>query len=263
MARGTHERCLITSSAGELTGGGYDDAHEDSGGNGFQRGLRRSSGLQRANWPRASMPRWLCCTWREQIVTTTFGGENYVGPAPDLQAEVEKFPRPPRAAPGPQSWRLAATDTGRHHVRFAGVCHHRLCGEHGVDLIVMGTHARGALAHLMMRSVAEKVVRLAPCPVLTVRHPEHEFIRPAHWLSWHTRRGACDIPPLLSSVSARRAHPGRAAESADRRPGTSRHPGGNGHRFTRRRTRSRRQRCAPGHASLSASCRPVRHSVWV
>ena len=33
----------------------------------------------------------------------------------------------------------------------------------------MGTHGRGALAHLLMGSVAEKVVRLAPCPVLTVR----------------------------------------------------------------------------------------------
>jgi hypothetical protein len=29
-----------------------------------------------------------------------------------------------------------------------------------------------------MGSVAERVVRLAPCPVLTVRHPEHEFIAP-------------------------------------------------------------------------------------
>ena len=47
-----------------------------------------------------------------------------------------------------------------------------------VDLIVMGTHGRGAMAHLMMGSVAERVVRTAPCPVLTVRNPEHEFILP-------------------------------------------------------------------------------------
>jgi nucleotide-binding universal stress UspA family protein len=47
-----------------------------------------------------------------------------------------------------------------------------------IDLIVMGTHGRGPLAHFMMGSVAERVVRLAPCPVLTVRHPEHEFIIP-------------------------------------------------------------------------------------
>ena len=40
---------------------------------------------------------------------------------------------------------------------------------HDIDLIVMGTHGRGALAHAILGSVAERVVRLAPCPVLTVR----------------------------------------------------------------------------------------------
>jgi len=48
----------------------------------------------------------------------------------------------------------------------------------GVDLIVMGTHGRSGLGHLLMGSVAERVVRMAPCPVLTVRHPEHEFVVP-------------------------------------------------------------------------------------
>jgi nucleotide-binding universal stress UspA family protein len=48
----------------------------------------------------------------------------------------------------------------------------------GVDLIVMGTHGRGPVAHLFMGNVAERVVRTAPCPVLTVRHPEHEFVLP-------------------------------------------------------------------------------------
>jgi nucleotide-binding universal stress UspA family protein len=47
---------------------------------------------------------------------------------------------------------------------------------HDIDLIVMGTHGWGPVAHLVMGSVAERVVRLAPCPVLTVRHPEHEFV---------------------------------------------------------------------------------------
>jgi nucleotide-binding universal stress UspA family protein len=47
-----------------------------------------------------------------------------------------------------------------------------------IDVIVMGTHGRGGLSHLLMGSVAEKVVRTAPCPVLTVRHPEHEFVVP-------------------------------------------------------------------------------------
>jgi nucleotide-binding universal stress UspA family protein len=48
----------------------------------------------------------------------------------------------------------------------------------GIDLIVVGTHGRHALAHFFLGSVAEKVVRLAPCPVLTVRRPEHDFIAP-------------------------------------------------------------------------------------
>ena len=47
-----------------------------------------------------------------------------------------------------------------------------------IDLIIIGTHGRKFVSHLIMGSVAERVVRLAGCPVLTVRHPEHEFIVP-------------------------------------------------------------------------------------
>jgi universal stress protein A len=43
--------------------------------------------------------------------------------------------------------------------------------EQGIDLIVMGTHGRGGFSHLLMGSVAEKVVRQAACPVMTVRQP--------------------------------------------------------------------------------------------
>jgi nucleotide-binding universal stress UspA family protein len=39
------------------------------------------------------------------------------------------------------------------------------------DLIIMGTHGRTGLTHIFLGSVAEKVVRLAPCPVLVVRQP--------------------------------------------------------------------------------------------
>ena len=47
--------------------------------------------------------------------------------------------------------------------------------EQRIDLIVMGTHGRGAVAHLLLGSVAEKVVRTAHCPVLTVRQPERDW----------------------------------------------------------------------------------------
>jgi len=47
-----------------------------------------------------------------------------------------------------------------------------------IDLIVMGTHSRRGLERLLVGSVAEHVIRTAPCPVLTVRHPEHEFVVP-------------------------------------------------------------------------------------
>jgi nucleotide-binding universal stress UspA family protein len=40
-----------------------------------------------------------------------------------------------------------------------------------VNLIIMGTHGRTGLSHVLLGSVAEKVVRLAPCPVLVARQP--------------------------------------------------------------------------------------------
>jgi nucleotide-binding universal stress UspA family protein len=54
----------------------------------------------------------------------------------------------------------------------------KYAGAHNIDLIVMGTHGRGVMAQVLMGSVAERVVRTAPCPVLTVRHPEREFVVP-------------------------------------------------------------------------------------
>jgi len=46
------------------------------------------------------------------------------------------------------------------------------------DLIVVGTHGRTGLRHMLIGSVAEKVVRKAPCPVLSVKHPDHRFEMP-------------------------------------------------------------------------------------
>lgn len=47
--------------------------------------------------------------------------------------------------------------------------------EHDIDLIVMGTHGRSGLSHALIGSLAEKVVRKAPCPVLTVRPKGHHL----------------------------------------------------------------------------------------
>lgn len=48
-----------------------------------------------------------------------------------------------------------------------------LAQEHDCDLIVMGTHGRTGLKHLLLGSTAEYVLQHARCPVLTVRHKRH------------------------------------------------------------------------------------------
>jgi universal stress protein A len=50
--------------------------------------------------------------------------------------------------------------------------------ENAIDLIVMGTHGRHGLERVLIGSVAERVVRTAPCPVLTVKQLECEFVVP-------------------------------------------------------------------------------------
>jgi nucleotide-binding universal stress UspA family protein len=54
----------------------------------------------------------------------------------------------------------------------------RYAEDANIDLIVMGTHGRGFVGHMVMGSVAEKVVRTASCPVLTVRTPAPGWIAP-------------------------------------------------------------------------------------
>ncbi len=54
----------------------------------------------------------------------------------------------------------------------------RYAREEKIDLIVIGTHGHSALASMLLGSVAEKVIRKAPCAVLSVRHPEHKFQAP-------------------------------------------------------------------------------------
>lgn len=64
--------------------------------------------------------------------------------------------------------------------------------EHAIDLIVMGTHGRGAMLRMMLGSVAEHVVRTAPCPVMVVRD---------------TRPSATSTQPRQAVATAVGAHP--------------------------------------------------------
>ena len=66
---------------------------------------------------------------------------------------------------------------------------------HDIDLIIMGTHGRGGMSHLLMGSVAERVVRTAPCPVLTVRET------PATAKVKTTSEVAVEVPPALMTTS--------------------------------------------------------------
>ncbi|WP_433929794.1 universal stress protein [Sorangium cellulosum] len=71
--------------------------------------------------------------------------------------------------------RRATPDVEISGVLRAGVPDEEICrlaGEIGADMIVIGTHARGAFARVLIGSVAQRVVRAATVPVLTVRGPK-------------------------------------------------------------------------------------------
>jgi nucleotide-binding universal stress UspA family protein len=113
------------------------------------------------------------------IVTLQYGVELYSTLLPELQQEVEEAARKQLEGLITEEDRLAlrakpvivtAVSKAAAIVGYAS--------QHRMDLIVMGTHGRGAVSHLLMGSVAERVVRTATCPVLTVHHPEHEFVIP-------------------------------------------------------------------------------------
>ncbi|MBI5788409.1 MAG: universal stress protein [Candidatus Schekmanbacteria bacterium] len=50
--------------------------------------------------------------------------------------------------------------------------------DNDVDLIIMGSHGHTGIAHVLIGSTTEKVVRKAPCPVLVIRPREREFVLP-------------------------------------------------------------------------------------
>jgi nucleotide-binding universal stress UspA family protein len=115
----------------------------------------------------------------ETVIPGGLEGGGYVAGFPDLQAELERAgsDRLEALVSSDDRRTLQATTTLRTLDAPAHAIVEYAKDEH-IDLIVIGTHGRRGLSHLLMGSVAEKVVRTAPCPVLTVRHPEHEFIVP-------------------------------------------------------------------------------------
>ncbi|MGH9141151.1 MAG: universal stress protein [Vicinamibacterales bacterium] len=113
------------------------------------------------------------------ISTLVYGAEAYVVSTPEMQQEVEEAARKQLTellidndqSPLPaRSAILTSNAPATAIVDYAA--------RERIDLIVTGTNGRGGVAHLLMGSVAERIVRTAPCPVLTVRHPEHEFVTP-------------------------------------------------------------------------------------
>ena len=87
----------------------------------------------------------------------------------DLQKEAEKSLEKAIASPAAGAYKLVrVVRTGNPYYEIVDYAE-----QNQIDLIVVGTHGRGALLHLLMGSVAEKVVRKANCPVLSVHPNEH------------------------------------------------------------------------------------------
>jgi nucleotide-binding universal stress UspA family protein len=101
--------------------------------------------------------------------------EGYILASPETVAELME-----KTSAGVKAMKTRLVDHGAPRVdtllvegsAFAEIV--RTAREKGFDLIVMGTHGRTGLKHAFMGSVAEKVVRKAHCPVLSVRDPEHK-----------------------------------------------------------------------------------------
>lgn len=76
------------------------------------------------------------------------------------EKKMEKFINENLDASVPSSHKVLSGRVAEEICRFAG--------DEGVDLIIMGTHGSRGVERLLLGSVAEKVLRMAPCPVLTV-----------------------------------------------------------------------------------------------
>ena len=114
----------------------------------------------------------------EDLLAHAWAAEVYVASMPNLRVEIEQEAHERLAAmlTDEERERLKVTSAVIAGNPFLEII--RYAKATGVDLIVLGTHGRGPIAHMLLGSVAEKVVRKSPCPVLTVRDPQHEFVMP-------------------------------------------------------------------------------------
>ena len=114
----------------------------------------------------------------EDLLAHAWAAEVYVASMPNLRDEIERESRQRLGT------MLTPEDVKRLRAEIALVAGNpfieiiRYAKANNIDLIVMGTHGRGPIAHMLLGSVAEKVVRKSPCPVLTVREAQHEFVMP-------------------------------------------------------------------------------------
>jgi nucleotide-binding universal stress UspA family protein len=112
----------------------------------------------------------------EMVDTASFGSEVFVPDAPEtrvarMEAATERLAhRAGTSAESPRATTDVVVGSGARTISS-------YAKEHGFDLIVIGTHGRKGLAHLVMGSVAEHVVRSAACPVLATHHPREEVRR--------------------------------------------------------------------------------------
>ena len=104
-----------------------------------------------------------------------------VPPMPVMQDETTRAQLHENAAKQLGAWRneISSQAAVRASVReglsaYAEIVNAATQGN--IDLIILGTQGRTGLAHLLIGSTAERVVRHAPCPVLVVREREHDFV---------------------------------------------------------------------------------------
>ena len=115
----------------------------------------------------------------QNVYIDTLGAANYAALAPDLQQQIEDDARRRMHELAVRSGHSApATVTAIVTSSAPALSIIDYARDHKIDLIVVGTHGRGAVAHLLLGSIAERVVRTARCPVLTVRHPQRDFVMP-------------------------------------------------------------------------------------